>query len=110
VAEWIRLAPVDDIPVGQARVYEVDDYRLAVCHVDPATCEADGQTIRVIDDVCTHDGGPLGEGQLSGCRIECPRHGAFFDVRSGKALTFPAVYPVETYPSRVVDGWVEVQL
>ena len=43
-----------------------------------------------IEDVCTHDGGPLGEGKLEGCQIICPRHGARFDVRTGQALTLPA--------------------
>ena len=47
-----------------------------------------------IDDVCTHDGGPLAEGELDGCAIMCPRHGAKFDVRTGKALSFPAFEPV----------------
>jgi 3-phenylpropionate/trans-cinnamate dioxygenase ferredoxin subunit len=54
-----------------------------------------------IDDVCTHDGGPLGEGELDGEQIECPRHGARFDVRTGKAVTFPAVHPVGTWPVKV---------
>ena len=50
-----------------------------------------------IDDVCTHDGGPLAEGRLSGCEIQCPRHGARFDVRTGKPLCMPAIEPVTAH-------------
>ncbi len=53
-------------------------------------------TFFAIDDVCTHDGGPLAEGELEGAEIRCPRHGARFDVRTGKALSFPAFEPVGT--------------
>ncbi|MHC5541556.1 non-heme iron oxygenase ferredoxin subunit, partial [Singulisphaera rosea] len=54
-----------------------------------------------IDDVCTHDGGPLAEGDLEGCEIQCPRHGARFDVRTGQALCFPAVEPVTSHTVQV---------
>ena len=50
-----------------------------------------------IDDVCTHDGGPLAEGELIGCEIECPRHGARFDVRTGRPLCMPAIEPVAVH-------------
>ena len=63
-------------------------------------CNAEG-TIYAIEDNCTHDGGELDQGHLDGCRIMCPRHGALFDVRTGAALTLPAVVPVRTYPVRV---------
>jgi 3-phenylpropionate/trans-cinnamate dioxygenase ferredoxin subunit len=60
-------------------------------------CNAGGQ-IYAIEDVCTHDGGPLDQGELEGECIVCPRHGATFDVRTGDALTLPAVVPVMTFP------------
>jgi 3-phenylpropionate/trans-cinnamate dioxygenase ferredoxin subunit len=56
-----------------------------------------------IEDVCTHDGGPLDQGELEGEEIECPRHGGRFDVRSGRATMMPAVMPVQTYAVRI-DG------
>jgi len=56
-----------------------------------------GGTFYAIDDVCTHDGGPLAEGDLVGNEIECPRHGARFDVRTGKPLCMPAIEPVTTH-------------
>jgi 3-phenylpropionate/trans-cinnamate dioxygenase ferredoxin subunit len=65
-------------------------------------CNVDG-SFYAIEDVCTHDGGELDQGELEGCRIMCPRHGAYFDVTTGAALTLPAILPVETFPVRV-DG------
>lgn len=99
---WHTVARIDDITLGTARVVTVGDKRLALCNVDG--------DLYAIDDVCTHDYGPLGEGELVDDRIECPRHGALFDVRTGKAVTLPAVYPVDTYPVRVTDGAVEVEI
>jgi 3-phenylpropionate/trans-cinnamate dioxygenase ferredoxin subunit len=61
-----------------------------------------------IGDVCTHDDGPLGDGELDGHQIICPRHGARFDVDTGKALTLPAVADTPSYPLRVVDGQIEI--
>jgi len=63
-------------------------------------CNVDGE-IYAIEDVCTHDGGELDQGELDGCRIMCPRHGAMFDVKTGAALTLPAIVPVPTYEVRV---------
>lgn len=59
-----------------------------------------------IEDLCTHDDGPLAEGELDGCQIICPRHGARFDIRTGAVLSMPAYRPVESYPVAVVDGRV----
>jgi 3-phenylpropionate/trans-cinnamate dioxygenase ferredoxin subunit len=84
-----------------SKVVRLDDVPVAVFHLD------DGWY--AIDDVCTHDGGPVAEGQLKGCVLECPRHGATFDVKTGAALSFPAVAPVATYPVRVVGDDVQVE-
>lgn len=59
-----------------------------------------------IEDVCTHDYGPLAEGEVEGCQVICPRHGARFDIKTGKALTLPAYRPVESYPVEVRNGRV----
>jgi 3-phenylpropionate/trans-cinnamate dioxygenase ferredoxin subunit len=61
-----------------------------------------------IGDVCTHDDGPLGDGELDGYQVICPRHGARFDVRNGKAMALPAVMDTPSYPVRVIDGKIEV--
>jgi 3-phenylpropionate/trans-cinnamate dioxygenase ferredoxin subunit len=72
-------------------------------------CNVDGD-IYAIEDVCTHDGGELDQGELEGCRIMCPRHGAFFDVTTGAALTPPAVMPVATFKVRLEGNDIHVEL
>lgn len=98
---WITVARAAEIPVGTSRVLRLEDQPIAVFHLE------DGWY--AIDDVCTHDGGPVAEGRLEGHVVECPRHGATFDVRTGAALTFPAVSPVATYAVRVVGDEVQVE-
>ena len=74
-------------------------------------CRLQGRRVFALSDVCPHDDGPLGEGVLTGQVIECPRHGARFDVTTGAVLRLPAASPVPTYPVRVdPDGWIMVDL
>lgn len=98
---WVTVASAAEVPVGTSRLVRVGDVPLAVFHLD------DGWY--AIEDVCTHDGGPVAEGPLHGCVLTCPRHGAQFDVTTGAALSFPAVVPVPTYPVRVVGDEVQVE-
>jgi len=77
-------------------------HKVLVNGVPVLLCNVDGE-IYAIEDICTHDGGELDQGELDGCRIMCPRHGAYFDVTSGAALTLPAILPVPTFPVRI-DG------
>ena len=67
-----------------------------------------GGRVLAMEDRCSHDDGPVGEGELNGYVVTCPRHGATFDVRTGKALSLPAVIDIAAYPVRIVDGQVEV--
>lgn len=99
---YVRVAKIDELPEGTARVFTVDEIPVAVCNVEG--------NIYAIGDVCTHDGGPLGEGELVDSQIECPRHGARFDVKTGKALCLPAVLPVPTYKVEVRgdEVWIGV--
>ena len=102
MADFVKVAKTDDVPDGQVKIYQVDGRQIALCNV--------GGEFYAIDDVCTHDEGPLGEGELDGHEIECPRHGARFDVKTGRALTLPAVMPVKAYAVRVAGDDVEVQV
>jgi 3-phenylpropionate/trans-cinnamate dioxygenase ferredoxin subunit len=97
----VTVARVGEIPEGGRKMIRIEDQELAVFLI--------GGKYYAIDDVCTHDGGPVAEGRLDGAVIECPRHGATFDVRTGAALTFPAVSPVPTYAVRVVGDDVQVE-
>lgn len=96
-------------PVARAGAIPAGQTLRVVMHGDPILlCNVDG-TLYAIEDYCSHDGEPLGEaGDLEGCRIRCPRHGATFDVTTGKALTLPAVSPIATYRVRVAGDDVYV--
>jgi 3-phenylpropionate/trans-cinnamate dioxygenase ferredoxin subunit len=87
--EPVKVATRGDIPPGGKLLVEIDGRPIAVFRV--------GDAFHAIDDVCTHDGGPLAEGELHGCEIRCPRHGARFDVRDGRALCMPAIEPVPAH-------------
>ena len=102
MAELISVTTTDDIGPGKVKVYGVNGKQIAICNVDG--------TFYAIDDECTHDGGPLDQGELEGTEIECPRHGALFDVTTGKALTLPAVKPVRSYPVEVDGNEIKVEV
>jgi 3-phenylpropionate/trans-cinnamate dioxygenase ferredoxin subunit len=92
---FVRAARVAEIPEGLVKVVQVGDEEVALCNV--------AGTIFAVANVCTHDDGPLGDGYLLGDEIECPRHGARFDVRTGSVRTLPAIVPVPTFEVRI-DG------
>jgi 3-phenylpropionate/trans-cinnamate dioxygenase ferredoxin subunit len=93
MADFVKVAKTSDLPPGERIVVEIDDLYIAVFNV--------GGEFYAIEDVCTHDDGPLAEGELDGYEIECPRHGARFDIRTGKVLSFPAVVDVPWFEVKV---------
>ena len=96
-----KVGNISDVPPGTAKVYEVGDRAVAVCNVD-------GE-LYAIDDVCTHDEGSLDQGELEGYEIECPRHGARFDIRSGEVKALPAVLPIDTFKVRLQGDDIEIE-
>jgi metal-sulfur cluster biosynthetic enzyme/nitrite reductase/ring-hydroxylating ferredoxin subunit len=102
MAEFVRVADVTEIPDPGKTLVEVDGEMVALFHVEGA--------FHAIDDVCTHDGGPLADGELRDHKIACPRHGAKFDIRTGAALSMPAVRPTRSHDVKVEDGGVWVRL
>lgn len=102
MSEFVKLARVSDIPDPGQQMLEVDDRLVVLMHV--------GGEFFCLDDVCTHDGGPLSDGELDDHTIACPRHGAKFDIRHGKALTMPATEDTLAHQVQVRDGWVWVKL
>ena len=100
----VEVCPARDLPPGSVKVVRADELYVCVYNL--------GGELYAIEDRCSHDDGPLCEGEFdpeTGV-VVCPRHGANFDIRSGDALTLPAFEPVSTYPVRVVDGIVRVEL
>jgi len=96
------VASIGDLP-GNERLYlEIDNLQIVIFNIA-------GQLF-AIGDVCTHDDGPLGDGEREGFEIICPRHGARFDIRTGKVLALPAVMDIPAYPVRVVNDRIQVGL
>jgi len=94
--EFVEIAPASELPNGQRLFVEVADRPLVIFNIA-------GQYF-AIGDVCTHDDGPLGDGEIEGFNIVCPRHGAEFDVRTGKVMQMPAVVDIPAYPIQVREG------
>ena len=98
---FVTAARLADIPVGTMKCVESNGKPIALCNVE-------GQ-IFAIGNVCTHDGGPLSGGLLDEHAVECPRHGARFDVRSGNVLCLPAAIPIPTYQVQIDGDAVKVK-
>jgi len=102
MSDFIKVATLAEIPVNGAKLVEVDDVRVALFNLN-------GE-LYAIEDVCTHDGGPLVEGEIvNDCQVECPRHGARFDIRTGAAVSFPAFQPTTIYEVRLDGGDVLIE-
>ncbi|HLM50487.1 MAG TPA: non-heme iron oxygenase ferredoxin subunit [Solirubrobacteraceae bacterium] len=104
MAELVEVCRVDELPEGQRRIVEWEDLEIGVVNC--------GGTYFAIEDRCSHDNGPLAEGELdcAAKTIECPRHGSRFDLRTGRPDTLPAYVPVDTFPVRVEDGVIKLEV
>ncbi|MGQ9696711.1 MAG: non-heme iron oxygenase ferredoxin subunit [Armatimonadota bacterium] len=103
MGKYVTVATVDDLAPGEVRAVVVKGKRIALCRVE--------DEFYAVDDLCPHDFGPLGEGELADkYEIECPRHGARFDVRTGEVRALPATEPITAYRLRVVGGEVQVEV
>ncbi|MBI5294941.1 MAG: non-heme iron oxygenase ferredoxin subunit [Chloroflexi bacterium] len=94
--DFIEIAPASELPNGERLFVEVADRPIVIFNI--------AEQLFAIGDVCTHDDGPLGDGDLEGYHIVCPRHGAEFDVRNGKVMQMPAAVDIPAYPVRVREG------
>ncbi len=101
---WSTLCNEADLPDGEARAFEIDGARLCLVN--------DAGEFFCVDDLCTHGRAFLSEGycDTEDCVVECPLHGGLFDYKTGEAAGDPAEKPVKTYPVRIEDGQVQVQL
>ncbi len=101
-AEYVDIGPAAEVGSGQRKLVEIDGLSIAVFNI--------AGSYYAIADVCSHDDGPVAEGDLYDTEIECPRHGARFDVRTGKVLSFPAIVDIPSYPVKVENGEILVGL
>jgi len=102
MGRWFDVAAADELPPCSRRVVDADGLQVAVFNLN-------GE-FHAIEDVCAHDGGDLASGNLDGDTIACPRHGAKFCIRTGAVLSPPAYEDVNTFPVRVADGRVQVEI
>lgn len=98
--EFVEVAAADEIAPGERLFVEIDGQPIVVFNI------AGG--FYAIADICSHDDGPVGDGDLDGYEVKCPRHGARFDVRNGRVLSLPAVVDIPMYPVRIASGKIEI--
>ena len=97
---FLGIVPASELPPGERMFVEVSGKSIVIFNL--------AGTLYAIGDICSHDNGPLGDGEIEAYEIVCPRHGARFDIRTGKTLGLPAVVDIPAYPVRVQAGMVEI--
>ena len=100
MSDFVTVAKASDIAPGTVQIVRVDGVPIGIANVD-------GEFL-AFGDVCTHDGGPVAEGELDGYQIECPRHGARFDIRTGAVKMLPAPLPIPVYRLRLVGDDIQI--
>jgi 3-phenylpropionate/trans-cinnamate dioxygenase ferredoxin subunit len=98
--EFVAVGSIDELREGERIFVDIDDKPIMVIKL----C---GEFL-AIADICSHDDGPVGEGAIEGYEIICPRHGARFDIRTGRVMALPAFVDIPAYPVRIVGDQVEV--
>jgi 3-phenylpropionate/trans-cinnamate dioxygenase ferredoxin subunit len=104
VPEVIKVCSVAELQPGERRLIEWEDLEIGVFNC--------GGTLYAIEDRCSHDNGPLAEGELdeAECTVECPRHGSLFDLKTGQPKTLPAYVPVDTFPVIIEDETIKLEV
>jgi 3-phenylpropionate/trans-cinnamate dioxygenase ferredoxin subunit len=98
--EYIEITMTEDVPEGERIFIEVAGRSIVIFNL--------AGKLFAIGDICSHDNGSVGDGEIEGTEIICPRHGARFDTRTGRATSLPAVVDIPAYPVRVVEGMIQV--
>ena len=100
----IEVCPVTELAPGEKRLVEWEDLEIGVFN-----CAG---TVYAIEDRCSHDDGPLVEGEFdeATCTVECPRHGSLFDLRTGQPKTLPAYVPVDTYNVIIENDTIKLEV
>jgi 3-phenylpropionate/trans-cinnamate dioxygenase ferredoxin subunit len=100
----IDICPLSDLPPGARRLVEWEDLEIGVFNC--------GGELFAIEDRCSHDNGSLADGELDqeSCRVECPRHGSWFDLHTGEPQNLPAYVSVDTFPVHVEGGHIKLEV
>ena len=104
VKETIVVCRLSELQPGQMKLVEWEDLEIGVFNC--------GGSLYAIEDRCSHDNGPLAEGELdaAACTVECPRHGSLFDLATGRPKTLPAFQPVQTFPVAIEDDTITLEV
>jgi len=100
--EYVTVAGLDELGNGERLIVDIDGEPIAVFNI--------AGHFYAIADVCSHDDGPVAEGDISEYEIACPRHGAKFDIRNGQVLTLPAIVDIPAYPVRIEGNEIQIGL
>jgi 3-phenylpropionate/trans-cinnamate dioxygenase ferredoxin subunit len=98
--EYFEIAPVSEVPNGERLFVDIGDSAVVLFNI--------AGSLYAIGDICTHDDGPLGDGEIEEYNVVCPRHGAEFDMRTGEAVGMPAVVDIPAYPVQVREGMIYI--
>ncbi|MCH2304878.1 MAG: non-heme iron oxygenase ferredoxin subunit [SAR202 cluster bacterium] len=98
----IKICDLSEIPNGSIKKFEINDEEITICNIN--------NQIFAINDNCSHDEASLQEGFIDGYEIECPMHGAKFDIRTGEVTCLPAVSPIKTYNIKINNGAIELEI
>jgi 3-phenylpropionate/trans-cinnamate dioxygenase ferredoxin component len=100
----VDVCAAGELRPGESRLVEIEGRKVGVFNA--------GDDLYAIEDRCSHDDGPLAEGEFDAERrtVECPRHGSLFDLETGRPKTLPAYMPVDTFPVRVEDGVIKLEV
>ncbi len=101
MGNFVKVGTIHDVAPGKPLIYDFAYNTVVIFQV--------GERYFCLEDACTHEEIPLSEGHVEDCRVECPMHGSWFDLVTGKALNLPATRPVAVYSLKVVDGEIWVQ-
>jgi 3-phenylpropionate/trans-cinnamate dioxygenase ferredoxin subunit len=104
VSPLVDICPVEDLQPGEKKLVELADLEIGVFNCNGR--------LYAIEDRCSHDDGDLVEGEFDPeeCAVECPRHGSRFDLRTGNPLNLPAYVPIDTFPVKIADGVIRVEV
>jgi len=104
MSERIEVCAVSELAPGEARLVEAGGRKIGVFNC--------GGTLLAIEDRCSHDNGPLAEGEFDpeACTVECPRHGSLFDLATGRPKSLPAYAPVQTFPVAITDDTITLEV
>lgn len=97
---YFRVCALNELPEDERIFFEIGNHSIVMFNI--------AGKVFAIADVCSHDNGPVGDGDLDGETIKCPRHGAVFDLNTGKAIHLPAVEDIAAYPVRIRSGDLEI--